>query len=102
MNCGAPIRPRFVRMAPSLRDERALTVLSERLGRHVARERLHAALAEGQAAGTTLADTLLHSGLLTPEEASTLAPDPGSCAAMVDTVVASARARREKESPAWP
>ena len=80
----------------------ALTILSERLGRHVARERLHAALAEGQAAGTSLADALRHSGLLTPEEASTLAPDPGSCAAMVDTVVASARARREREGPTWP
>ncbi|HEU4491326.1 MAG TPA: hypothetical protein VFR74_10670, partial [Jiangellales bacterium] len=83
-------------------SEQALTILSERLGRHVARERLHAALAEGQAAGTSLAGALRHSGLLTPEEASTLAPDPGSCAAMVDTVVASARARREREGPTWP
>jgi adenylosuccinate lyase len=83
-------------------SERALALLSQRLGRHVAQERLQAVLAEGQAAGTSLTDALLRRRLLTPAEAASLAPDPGSCAPMVDSVVATARARREKESPTWP
>ncbi|MGH3321415.1 MAG: class-II fumarase/aspartase family protein, partial [Streptosporangiaceae bacterium] len=77
-------------------SERVLARLAPRLGKHEAQARLQEVLRRGQEAGQNLTDTLVASHLLTSREARELAetPDTGACAAMVDTVVARARAAR--------
>jgi hypothetical protein len=45
---------------------------------------------------------LQDAGLLTVEETDLLAPDTGAAGAMVDEVIARARALRAQESQSWP
>jgi adenylosuccinate lyase len=72
-------------------SEQALALLTDRLGRHGAREALQAALADGRYAGKPMADALVDAGLLDRTEAAALRPDAGACGEMVDLVVARAR-----------
>jgi adenylosuccinate lyase len=83
-------------------SEHALALLTPRLGNHAARTALQTALAQGRASGKPMDLALREAGLLTPEETHLLAPDTGSAGAMVDLVVARARAARAEESQAWP
>jgi hypothetical protein len=45
---------------------------------------------------------LQRAGLLSAEEAESLAPDTGAAGAMVDLVVARSRAARAEENQTWP
>ena len=83
-------------------SERALALLAPRLGQHAAREALQAALAAGRASGQSMDEALRKAELVTPEEAAQLTPDTGAARAMVDLVVARARAARAEEGPTWP
>lgn len=83
-------------------SEHALAVLAPRLGNHAARAALHAALSAGRASGQAMGIALQQAGLLSAEEAETLAPDTGAAGAMVDMVVARSRAARAEESQTWP
>jgi adenylosuccinate lyase len=83
-------------------SERALTLLTPRLGHHAARTALQTACSKGRAAGKPMDRALIDAGLLTPEETDLLAPDTGAAAAMVDLVVARARVARAQESETWP
>jgi adenylosuccinate lyase len=88
-------------MARNLDDyagsEQVLTALGRRLGRHAAREALHAALAEGRRSGTSMTEALRAAGLLGAEEAA-LEVDVTAVGEMVDLVVARARAARAAEA----
>jgi adenylosuccinate lyase len=81
-------------------SERVLAVLTERLGKHAAQAALQLALAQGRRAGRAMPDALLDAGLLGEQEVAGLAPDAGSAGAMVDLVVARARAARAAEAEA--
>ncbi len=83
-------------------SEHALALLAPRLGQHAAREALQAALAAGRASGQSMDEALRKAELVTPEEAAQLTPDTGAARAMVDLVVARARAARAEEGPTWP
>lgn len=82
-------------------SEAALAVLTARLGKHQAQQALQDALARGRAAGLTTGESLQAAGLLTAAQYATLAPDAGAAGAMVDAVVAYARAAREREAVTW-
>ncbi len=83
-------------------SERALALLTPRLGPRVAQDRLQRALADGQANGLTSAEAL--DGLFTPAEASRLTaePDTGSCQQMTDLITERAKLARAAESQEWP
>lgn len=85
-------------------SERILSRLTPQLGKHLAQARLQQAARQGRQAGLSLAQAASASGLLGEEEARelTAVPDTGSCAEMVDTVVARARTARAGEPAAWP
>jgi adenylosuccinate lyase len=83
-------------------SEQVLTVLTERLGKHVAQQSLQSALAAGRAGGVPMRETLTGAGLMSEQEFDALVPDTGAAAAMVDLVVAHGRAAREHEAPTWP
>lgn len=85
-------------------SERALARLAASMGARQAQERLQEALGAGSAAGLTAEQALVSSGLFSPEQARelTAGPDAGSCEAMVDLVIARARAARATEPPRWP
>jgi adenylosuccinate lyase len=78
-------------------SERVLGVLTGRLGKHAAQEALQVALAQGRRAGRPMADALVDAGLLSEQEVAALPPDTGAAGAMVDLVVARARAARAAE-----
>ena len=78
-------------------SERALTVLTDRLGRHAAQAALQDALARGREDGRSLAEAVVAAGLLDEEQAGTLTPDAGLAPLMVDEVVARIRAARAAE-----
>ena len=78
-------------------SERALTVLTDRLGKHDAQAALQDALARGREDGRSLAEAVVAAGLLDEEEAATLTPDAGQAPLMVDEVVARIRAARAAE-----
>ncbi len=86
-------------------SERVLAVLTARLGRHRAQEALHRALAPGAStnAGRTLAQAVVDDGLLTADEAAEILARPAveGAVAMVDEVLARARAARAEESSLW-
>jgi adenylosuccinate lyase len=83
-------------------SERALALLTPRLGARVAQDRLQRALADGRAAGRTSAEAL--DGLFTPAEASylTAEPDTGSCQQMTDLITERAKLARAAEPQEWP
>jgi len=83
-------------------SERALALLAARLGTHAARAALQEALVEGRETGRPMGRVLQDAGLLTVEETDLLAPDTGAAGAMVDAVIARARALRAQESETWP
>jgi adenylosuccinate lyase len=83
-------------------SEQVLAALTPRLGKHAAREALQAALAEGRRTGLPLGPALTGAGLLTAAEVGALIPDTGAAGAMVDLVMARARAARATEGPGWP
>jgi adenylosuccinate lyase len=78
-------------------SEAALSVLTERLGKHAAQEALQVALSHGRRAGRAMPDALVDAGLLTEQEVAVLVPDAGAAGAMVDLVVVRARAARAAE-----
>jgi adenylosuccinate lyase len=83
-------------------SERALALLTPRLGPRVAQDRLQRALAAGRANGRTSAEAL--DGLFTPAEAShlTAEPDTGSCQQMTDLITERAKLARAAEPQEWP
>jgi adenylosuccinate lyase len=83
-------------------SERALALLTPRLGKHSARAALQTALSSGRAAGQPMDVALREAGLLTHAEAETLSPDTGAAGAMVDLVLARSRAARAEEDSEWP
>lgn len=89
-------------------SERVLATLSTRLGKHAAQQRLHHALADGSAAGHTLAQALRADPELAAHlDDATLAqvasePGTGSAAAMVDRVVERGHHERAREPEAGP
>jgi adenylosuccinate lyase len=83
-------------------SEAALALLTVRLGKQAARAALQQTLSGVERQGTSMTALLVDNGLLTAEEATTLRPDPGAAPAMVDFVVARARAARAQEKPEWP
>lgn len=83
-------------------SERALAILTPRLGKHSARSALQDALSNGRAVGQPMDVALQEAGLLTPAETELLSPDTGAAGAMVDLVVARSRAARAEEDPTWP
>lgn len=85
-------------------SERILARLTPRMGKHQAQDRLQQAARQGRQAGLSLAQALARSRLLDEDEARELTAlaDTGSCAEMVDTVVARAHAARASEPGIWP
>jgi adenylosuccinate lyase len=81
-------------------SERVLSALTERLGKHAAQEALQVVFARSRRAGRPMAGALVEAGLLSEQEVAALAPDPGAAGAMVDLVVARARAARAAEGEA--
>jgi adenylosuccinate lyase len=75
-------------------SEQVLARLTPSMGKHSAQAALHEALRDGRAAGLTMRESL-HALL---PGADDLQPDPGLCAAMVDAVLARARAARAGSS----
>jgi adenylosuccinate lyase len=78
-------------------SEQVLNVLAGRLGREVARATLSSTLAAGRRAGRPMSEALADAGLLDATAAADLAPDAGSCGAMVDAVVARIRQARAED-----
>jgi adenylosuccinate lyase len=80
-------------------SEQVLAALAARLGKHEAQARMHAALQPGAVAPAALADA----GLLATEELRSAlgAPALAGAHAMVDVVVARARAARRAEAATW-
>jgi adenylosuccinate lyase len=78
-------------------SERALAVLTGRLGKHAAQAALQDALARGRREGASMAEAVVAAGLLGEEEAAALVPDAGAAPAMVDEVVTRIRAARAAE-----
>jgi adenylosuccinate lyase len=84
-------------------SEHALALLSERMGKHAAQQALQLALSQGRSAGRSMTQALQDAGLVVAATGSAeAAPDPGSAGAMVDLVVARARAARAAEGTSWP
>jgi adenylosuccinate lyase len=85
-------------------SERALALLTPRLGARRAQDALQRALGQGTAAGLTAEQALARSALFSPAEARALtaAPDPGCCPPMTDLVIARATAARAAEPAEWP
>ena len=85
-------------------SERALALLTPRLGARRAQERLQQVLGEGRAASLTAEQALVRSALFSASEARELTaePDPGCCPQMTDLIVARATAAREAEPAEWP
>ena len=85
-------------------SERALALLTPRLGARRAQERLQQVLGEGRAASLTAEQALVRSDLFSPSEARELTaePDPGCCPQMTDLIVARATAARAAEPAEWP
>jgi adenylosuccinate lyase len=84
-------------------SEQVLAALTARLGRSRAQELLHEAMKPGASQPPALAEALAESGLLDRAEVESLiaAPAVEGATAMVDEVVARARAAREHESDRW-
>jgi adenylosuccinate lyase len=97
-----------------LASERLLTALTARAGKHEAQGILQHALAAAgaggtSAGGTSFTESLLHSTALRAHlsdedlrAALTAPPDTGAAGAMIDIVVARARAARSTEPARWP
>jgi len=85
-------------------SERALALLTQRLGAREAQDRLQQVLSQARAGGLTAEHALARSALFSAAEvtALTAGPDPGSCPRMTDLVVARARAARAAEPRDWP
>ena len=85
-------------------SERALALLTPRMGARRAQERLQEVLGGGADAGLAAGQALVDAGLFSPEEARELTaqPDTGSCQEMADLVVERARAARAAEPGEWP
>jgi adenylosuccinate lyase len=85
-------------------SERALALLTPRLGARQAQDALQQVLGQGNAGGLTAEQTLARSALFSPAEARelTAAPDPGCCPQMIDLVIARATAARAVEPAEWP
>ena len=85
-------------------SERALALLTPRLGAREAQDRLQQVLSQARAGGFTAEHALARSALFSAAEvtALTAGPDPGSCPRMTDLVVARARAARAAEPRDWP
>ncbi len=73
-------------------SEQVLALLTPRLGRHVARQRLQEVAADRRP-GVGLRAAVVDAGLLAADEAAGLRPDTGHAGAMVDLVVSRARTR---------
>jgi len=85
-------------------SERALALLTPRLGARRAQDRLQQALSDGMSAGLTAERALVSAGLFSLAEARVLAaePDTGCCPQMTDLVIARATAARAAEPREWP
>ena len=85
-------------------SERALALLTPRLGARRAQDVLQQALGQGRAAGLTAEQALARSALFDAAEAGELAaaPDAGCCPQMTDLVIARATAARAAEPAEWP
>ena len=84
-------------------SEHALALLSEHMGKHAAQQALQLALSQGLTAGRSMTQALQDAGLLAAATSSAeAAPDPGSAGAMVDLVLAHARAARAAAGTSWP
>jgi adenylosuccinate lyase len=85
-------------------SERALGLLTPRLGTRRAQDELQRVLGQGRAAGLTAEQALARSALFSAAEARelTAAPDAGCCPQMTDLVIARARAARAAEPAEWP
>jgi adenylosuccinate lyase len=94
----------LVRLGGYPASERALAVLTPRLGPRRAQAELGAALTAGAAADVSAAEALVTAGLCSTEEAGELTSQlsTGVCEDMVDLVVQRARAARQAERPQWP
>jgi adenylosuccinate lyase len=85
-------------------SERALALLTPRLGPRVARDRLQRALADGRANGLPAERALVQDGLFSEHMASELTaqPDTGSCKQMTDLITERAKLARAAEPQEWP
>jgi adenylosuccinate lyase len=85
-------------------SERALALLTPRLGPRVAQDRLQRALAGGRRIGLTAGQALVAVGLFDGDQARELTkePDTGSCGPMTDLVIERARVARAAEPAEWP
>jgi adenylosuccinate lyase len=85
-------------------SERALALLTPRLGARRAQDALQQALAQGRDSGLTAEQALARSALFSAAEAGelTAAPDAGCCPQMTDLVIARATAARAAEPAEWP
>lgn len=82
-------------------SEQVLAELSDRMGKHLAREVLQSALARGRSLGRPMREVVVEAGLLSAAEYDALSLDTGSAGEMVDRVVGHGRAAREKGGPTW-
>ena len=98
------MRANLVRYGGYPVSERALALLTPRLGARRAQDALQRALGQGRAAGLTAEQALARSALFDAAEARelTVAPDAGCCPQMTDLVIARARAARAVEPSEWP
>ena len=98
------MRANLVRYGGYPVSERALALLTPRLGARRAQDALQQALGQGRAAGLTAEQALARSALFSAVEAGelTAAPDAGCCPQMTDLVIARARAARAAEPAEWP
>ena len=85
-------------------SERALALLTPRLGARGAQDALQRALGQGRAEGLSAEQALARSALFSAAGARelTAAPDAGCCPQMTDLVIARARAARAAEPAEWP
>jgi len=101
VNAGA-MRRNLARFSGYPASERAMALLTPRLGARQAQARLHEVLGHAAETGLTAEEALVKAGLFSPARARELTaqPDTGACGRMTDLVIERARAARSAEP--WP
>jgi adenylosuccinate lyase len=98
------MRANLTRHADDAVSERVLAGLSQRLGKHAAQRLLHEILTPGGESSQPVEEAVVRAGAANPDAVSAWVARPGvgASGAMVDAVVARARAARDAEPGSWP
>jgi adenylosuccinate lyase len=97
------MRANLSRHADDSVSERVLAGLSQRLGKHAAQQLLHDILTPGGVSSLPVEEAVVRAGAANPDAVSAWVARPGvgASGAMVDAVVARARAARDAEPGSW-